>query len=96
MMALNKRQCVVYVHHTRDRDGDVILYFTDMRNDSGQAPFQSSPVVSIRRSTSAVLDRNGQGGLGKYIITTQNTDYEVQMPHELAKHLARELRRSLS
>jgi hypothetical protein len=92
MVAIRKRQCVVYVHHTRDSDGDVILYFRDMRICGGHALVQSSPIVSIRRGTSAVVDRQGQGGLGKYIITTQHTEYDVQMPHDRADHLARELR----
>jgi hypothetical protein len=91
MMTIKKRQSVVYVHHTRDCDGDVILYFRDTRTPGGQPPLQSSPVISIRRSPSAVVDCAGRGGLGKYILTTQNSDYEIQIAHDLARHIIREL-----
>jgi hypothetical protein len=91
MVTFRIRRSVVYRHHTRDRDGDVILYFLDMRIGGGRALLQSSPVVAIRKSPSAVLDRTGRGGLGKYLISTRHTDYEVQMPHDRAEHLTREL-----
>jgi hypothetical protein len=81
---------VVYLHHTRDRDGDVVFYFLE-RERGGDQPLQSSPIVSIKRGVSAVLDVKGRGNLGRYTLVTQNTEYEVQMPHDKADHLAREL-----
>ena len=91
-MAIKTRRIVLYVHHSRDRDGDIVFFFKDMQIGGGHALVQSSPVVSIRRSRSAVLDLRGRGGLGKYLIETQRSLYEVQMPHDRAEHLARELR----
>jgi hypothetical protein len=91
MPAPRKRRIVLYLHHTRDRDGEVIFYFHDPQIGVNGAVMQSSPVVHIRRSFSAVLDRHGRGDQGKYIICTTNTDYEVQMSREKGEHLAMEL-----
>jgi hypothetical protein len=83
------RKHVQYLHHTRDADGDVIFYFVDPQ--MGDEVRQSSPVVGLRRLPSPVLDVQGSGDLVKYLIATQNTDYEVQLPHQKAAHLALEL-----
>jgi hypothetical protein len=83
---------VVYVHHTRDRDGDVILYFTDPQAADRRTTMQSSPVLGLRR----VYDGVPTGDLGRYIVSTRNTDYDLQMPREKAHHLARELNLTLS
>jgi hypothetical protein len=91
MVASIRRKQVLYVHHTRDADGDVVFYFVDAR-DAGRALRQSSPVVSLRRLLSAVFDPQGRGNLAKYLIVTQNSEYEVQMPRDKAQHLAQELR----
>jgi hypothetical protein len=81
---------VVYLHHTRDRDGEVVFFFLDHER-SAEEPLQSSPVTSIRRCHSAVVDRAGHGALGRYQIATQNTLYEVQLPLDKTDHIAREL-----
>jgi len=91
MLTYRTRKSVVYLHHTRDRDGDLIFYFTDAQHIADGTFLQSSPLVGIRRSWSAVLDHQGRGNLGKYILATRNTEYEVQMPHDKAAHLALEL-----
>jgi hypothetical protein len=83
-------KAVVYLHHTRDRDGEVVFFFLD-REKSGDEPLQSSPVRNLRRSRSAVLDLKGHGSLGRYLISTQNHVYEVQLPLDKADHLAQEL-----
>jgi hypothetical protein len=85
------RKAVTYLHHTRDRDGDVIFYFLDPERPTGNQVMQSSPVLGLSRCLSAVLDPEGRGNVGKYIITTQNTCYEVQMPRDKAEHLLREV-----
>ena len=81
---------VVYRHHTRDPDGDIILYFVDNRQDPG-ALVKSSPVVSIKRATYVALDTGLDGQVGKYLVSTQNTIYEVAMSRAQAEHLAREI-----
>jgi hypothetical protein len=90
MTVSTPRKLVLYVHHTRDTDGDIILLFTDPR-DAGRSLRKSSQVVSLRRLLSAVHDPQGRGNLAKYLIVTQNSEYEVQMPRDTAEHLAREL-----
>jgi hypothetical protein len=90
MAASEAPKPVVYLHHTRDRDGEVVFFFLD-RERNGDEPLQSSPVNTIRRCRSAVLDLKGHGSLGRYLITTQNTLYEVQLPLDKADHLAQEL-----
>jgi hypothetical protein len=90
MTASEAPKNVIYLHHTRDRDGEVVFYFLDHER-SGEEPLQSSPVCSIRRCHSAVLDLSGHGSLGRYHIATQNTLYEVQLSLDKADHLAREL-----
>ena len=52
---------------------------------------QSSPITNLRRIPSAVIDGCGHGHIARYRITTQNTEYEVQMPWDKADHLAKEL-----
>jgi hypothetical protein len=84
------RKQVRYLHHTRDTDGDVIFYFLDpLKEEAGI--MQSSPIVGIATVRSAVLDVTNHGRLGKYVIVTQNTAYEVQMPADKADHLLLEL-----
>jgi hypothetical protein len=90
MAASEAPKSVVYLHHTRDKDGDVVFFFLD-REKSGTEPVRSSPVLGIRRCHSAVLDVKGHGRMGRYVVTTQNTVYEVQMPLDKADHLAKEL-----
>jgi hypothetical protein len=85
------RQAVVHLHQTRDRDGDGIFYFYAPQRCHDGEYMQSSPIVSIRRCLSAVLDRRGRGNRGKSILMTLHSDYEVQMPHDTAEHLAVEL-----
>ena len=84
------RRSVIYLHHTPDRDGDVGFYFLDQER-GGDEPLRSSPVTGIRRFLSASLDLKGRAGLSRYIITTQNTEYQVDMAREKADHLAAEL-----
>jgi hypothetical protein len=84
------RKQVRYLHHTRDTDGDVIFYFLDPLKEEADM-MQSSPVVGIAPVRSAVLDVASHGRLGKYVILTQNTAYEVQMPADKADHLLLEL-----
>jgi hypothetical protein len=62
-----------------------------MRICEDRTPIQASPVVAIRKSTSTVLDRHGRGGLGKYVITTQNSEYEVYLTRGQAEQLVREM-----
>jgi hypothetical protein len=81
---------VIYLHHTRDHDGDVVFYFLDHER-AGEEPMQSSPITGIRRYLSAVLDLDGHGSLTRYLLTTKNTEYLVQMPRDKADHLAREV-----
>jgi hypothetical protein len=80
---------VVYLHHARDTDGEVIFFFTDP--DAGGAEYCSSPVTGLRRLRSAVIDQQKHGVLARFRITTHNTDYETQMPQDKAAHLATEL-----
>ena len=82
---------VHYLHHTCDADGNVIFFFVDPRDKVG-VRYRSSPVRALRRTGSTVLDLQGRGNLGKYLIVTQNSEYEVQMPCERAEHLAAQLR----
>ena len=89
------RKPVIYLHHTRDADGDVIFFFIDPR-DPGAAVRQSSPVRSLRRASSAVLDLHGHGSLATYILATANSEYQVQLPRDTANHLAAELAGPLS
>jgi hypothetical protein len=84
------RKQVQYLHHTRDANGDVIFFFKEpIKKDAGV--MQSSPILAIAGSSSAVLDVAEHGRLGKYVIKTQNTIYEVQMPVDKADHLKMEL-----
>jgi hypothetical protein len=84
------RNPVLYMHHTRDADGDVVFFFVHPR-DAGRSLRKSSPVVGLRRLLSAVHDPDGRGNLAKYLIVTRNSEYEVQMSRDTAQHLAREL-----
>ena len=52
---------VNYLHHTRDRDGDVIFYFSDPLNFGDAAVLTSSPVTGMRRVLSGVVDAQGGG-----------------------------------
>ncbi|HKI38751.1 MAG TPA: hypothetical protein VKA46_43280 [Gemmataceae bacterium] len=90
-MRSQAKKPVVYLHHTRDGDGDVILFFIDPRVCPAGTHLQSSPVLGIRRSSSAIIDLRGDGQVGKYVIVTENSTYELQMPRAKAEHLAREL-----
>jgi hypothetical protein len=90
MSVARTRKYVHYLHHTRDADGNVIFFFVDPRDTVG-VRHRSSPVRALRRAGSAVLDLQGRGNLGKYLIVTQNSEYEVQMPCGRAEHLAAEL-----
>ena len=88
MATYRNRKCVIYLHHRRDHDGDVLFYFLDVQDGDDAKVMQSSPIERIRRSYSAVIDPEGCGNLARYIISTQNTDYQVQMPVQRAAHLA--------
>jgi hypothetical protein len=81
---------VTYLHHTRDADGDVVLHFVDPTKNSPER-MQTSPVQRVKPIPSPVIDLTKRGPLGRYLITTQNTDYEVQMPRAAAEHLIIEL-----
>ena len=70
----------------------MILFFTDPQGADRRITMQSSPVVSLRR----VYDGVPAGDLGRYIVSTSNTDYDLQIPREKAHHLARELNLSFS
>ncbi len=89
-----ERKCVLYLHHERDSDGDLIFYFIDPSRGSAGEILQSSPIVEIRRSLSAVIDLKGDGEVGKYVILTRHSAYEVQMPRRRAEQMARALGRS--
>jgi hypothetical protein len=89
MLAPRPRKLVQYLHHTRVRDGDVVFFFVDPH--MGNNLRQSSRVVGLRRLPGPVLDVQGSGDLIKCLIATLNTDYEVQLPHQKADHLAVEL-----
>lgn len=83
---------VLYLHHTRDADGDVLFYFVDPARCGDGDVLQSSPIVGLKRLPALVVQREGvAAGKGRYLISTANTDYAVQLSHERAAHLAREL-----
>ncbi len=88
--ATANRRSVQYLHHTRDPDGDIIFYFSDPQTNPDGAVEKSSPVVAMRRVANGVVDRGGSG-LARYILTTQNSEYEIQMVRDKASHLAMEL-----
>jgi hypothetical protein len=81
---------VTYLHHTRDADGDVILHFVDPTKQSPER-MQTSPVQRVKPIPSPIIDLGKRGPLGRYLIATQNTEYEVQMPRAAAEHLIIEL-----
>lgn len=89
--AAEPARAVTYLHHTRDAEGDVVFFFTDAAAADRQAVLQSSPVQGLRRVATAVIDRRGHGDLARYRITTEHTEYDVQMPADKADHLALEL-----
>jgi hypothetical protein len=85
---------VVYLHHTR-LDGEVVIFFRDP-DRAGEEPLCSSPVRELKRRHSAAVDLTGHGDLARYLIFTENSIYEVQMPRDRADHLACELGLDLS
>jgi hypothetical protein len=91
MSPINRRKYAVYLGHRCDLDGDVLFYFRDLAVGAGDKVFQSSPVQGIRRLRSPVIDQHGNGRLARYIIETENSEYEVQMPVEAARHLGSQL-----
>jgi hypothetical protein len=95
MTTVRQKKCVLYLHHTRDADGDMIFFFVDPSRGPAGTVLQSSPILGIRRASSAVLDLLGDGQQGKYVILTDHSAYEVQMPRAKAEHLAEELSLSL-
>jgi hypothetical protein len=95
MRSTRPKRSVRYVRHGRDADGDLIMYFVDPCRPSGGALMQSSPIVGLRRVYSAVIDLQGGGAVGRYVVRTCNTDYEVQMSPAAAEQLAVELGTSL-
>ena len=50
---------VNYLHHTRDRDADVVFYFSDPPNLDIPVVLTSSPVIGMRRVLSGVVDAGG-------------------------------------
>lgn len=93
MLELTPRKFVVYRNFLRDQHGDVVLLFREPRDGPDGKVMMSSPIVSIRRLSFAVIDRDPEprGDLARYEIKTQNSLYEVQMPVKLAKLLAMQL-----
>jgi hypothetical protein len=86
---------VRYVRHERDGDGDLILYFVDPCRLPTSDLLWSAPVGGLRRVYSAVIDLRGEGAVGRYVVRTADTDYEVQMSWAAAQLLAWELGTSL-
>jgi hypothetical protein len=85
------RREVVYVHHTRDKDLDVLLLFRDLTSPDPAALIRSSPVLAVRRTLAAVFDAEGRGDLVSVEVNTANTTYTLTMPWRLFLHLQREI-----
>lgn len=84
-----QRREVVYRHHSRDSDGDVVLFFIDLAEPENL--LKSSPVISIERSYAAIFDAKGHGDLASVVISTRQTAYTTTMPLRLFEHLQIEL-----
>ena len=82
---------VNYLHHTRDKDGDVLLFFTDPAATDPQAILQSSPITGLRKIPNAVIDTTGRGNLCRFLVVTAHTDYEITIAREKADHLSLEV-----
>jgi hypothetical protein len=85
------RREVIYVHHTKDQDGDVVLRFRDLTAGDPSALFVSSPIVGVKRLYAAVFDAAGRGDLASVLVSTTRTDYATTMPVRLFEHLQTEL-----
>lgn len=82
----SERKRVTYLHHTRDTDGDVVFFFKE-----GDGPsVQSSPITSVQRSRIKPTFATGRT-MALYVVTTQNSTYEVLLPKDVAEHLRREI-----
>jgi hypothetical protein len=85
---LDERRRVNYLHHTRDSDGNVILYFS---LPPSVEVYQSSAVRGIARLDLGATGPGGYRGRARYVVSTENSAYEVEMPLATADHLAVEL-----
>lgn len=92
MPATRTRRRAIYIRHIQDQDGDLILHFVDPIRCPRGTFLSSSPVVGIRRVLSAVLDTQDDQSLSRYLVSTENSDYEVEMRRSEAVDLAAALR----
>jgi hypothetical protein len=87
-MASSRPRKIVWVHHLElDRDGDLICYYDVTCGASARYRYQSSPVAGIRKAGSAIIEQAAGCTEGNYIIATQSTDYEVQLPQQVAAQI---------
>jgi hypothetical protein len=84
------RREVAMRHFTRDRDGEMVLFFVDLAADP-TALLRSSPIVGVKRLSAAVFDAEGRGDLCSVVVSTMATDYHTTMPVRLVEHLQAEL-----
>jgi hypothetical protein len=85
---LSHHKAVLYLHHTRDTDGEVIFYFREGNVDG--EPLRSSPILAIKKVVSGGSIASGRS-LAPFHIVTRNSVYEVVLGHDTAEHLAREI-----
>lgn len=78
---------VLYIHHSRLADRDLVFLFKDPSICNGDELVRSSAIKSLRRYGSSFGN--------SYVITTESSDYLVQMSLGRADHLAMELSVSL-
>ncbi len=88
--AFRPRREVAIRHFTRDRDGDMILFFVDLAAEP-TALLRSSPIVGVKRLSAAIFDSEGRGDLCSVVVSTGQTDYHTTMPVRLVEHLQAEL-----
>lgn len=84
-----QRREVVYRHHSRDSDGDVVLFFVNLSEPENL--LKSSPVLAVERTYAAIFDAKGYGDLTSVVIITRQTVYNTTMPLRLFEHLEIEL-----
>jgi hypothetical protein len=87
---VRRRREVAFRHFTRDRDGDMVLFFVDLAIDPN-ALLRSSPIVGVKRLSAAVFDAEGRGDLCSVVVATSATNYATVMPVRLVEHLQAEL-----
>jgi hypothetical protein len=78
--------------HARDADGDVVFLFLDWHDGAGQWQL-SSPIKGIRRLHSAVLALQQPENAALYVISTQNSQYQVRLTQDQARKILQLLNR---